>query len=125
VALRALEAGHEVVISEVAEHLAGRAAGSLGGIVLSGVVDRLPLHALVPLLAQCRRTLALGAPLVLVAEAPRRGSSRPAPAGDVVDGSALHADTWELLLVRAGFTEVGTLAAGDDARIALTAAQPA
>jgi hypothetical protein len=125
VALRALESGSAVAISEVSEHLADRPATSLGGIVLSGVVDRLPLHELVPLLGQCRRTLALGAPLVLVAEAPRRGSSRPAPAGDVVDGSALHAETWELLLVRTGFTEVESLAAGTDGRIALTAAQPA
>ena len=51
VALRAIEAGCTVTIAEAAEYLSGRPEGSCGGIVLSGVVDRLPLHALLSLLA--------------------------------------------------------------------------
>ncbi len=61
-------AGCSVTIGEASEHLAGRPDGALGGIVLSGVVDRLPLHALLPLLAQSRRALAPDAPLVVVSE---------------------------------------------------------
>jgi glycosyltransferase involved in cell wall biosynthesis len=68
VALRALERGRDVIIAEASEYLAGQAEGSLGGIVLSGVVDRLALHDLLPLLARCRQVLARGAPLVVVAE---------------------------------------------------------
>lgn len=58
VALHALERGYSVTIAEASEYLAGLPSGSVGGVVLSGVVDRLPLHSLVPLLHECRRTLA-------------------------------------------------------------------
>ncbi len=123
VALSALERGRAVTISEVSEHLAGRPAASLGGLVLSGVVDRLPLHDLVVLVRHCTRTLARGAPLVVVSEA---GSAREAPALDVVAGTSLHAATWWLLLTRAGFVQVQPLApvGGGDGRFAVTAAMP-
>ncbi len=127
VALGALEGGCSVAICEASEHLAGRRAGSLGGIVLSGVVDRLPLHALVPLLAHCRRSLAHDAPLVVVSELDSAGDTREPPAGDLFDGRPLHAVTWELLLDRAGFVEVAPLDGAEvhDRRFALTAATPA
>ena len=83
VALRALEGGCSVTICEVSDYLAGPRDGSLGGIVLNGVVDRLPLHALLPLLAQCRRTLAHGAPLVVVSELADAGGTREPPASDL------------------------------------------
>ena len=105
VALRALERGCAVSICEADEHLAGRPAGTLGGIVLSGVVDRVPLHALVPLLAQCRRTLAHGAPLVVLSEPVIAVGAREAAAQDLVEGHPLHAATWALLLDRAGFVD--------------------
>ena len=126
VALRALEGGCSVTICEASEYLAGREAGSLGGIVLSGVVDRLPLHALLPLLAQCRRTLAHGAALVVVSELVGAGDTREPPALDLIDGRPLHAATWELLLERSGFVEVAPLNAAEvqDHRFALTAATP-
>ena len=126
VALRALEDGCSVTICEVSDYLADRETGSLGGIVLNGVVDRLPLHALLPLLAQCRRTLAHGAPLVVVSELAGAGDTREPPASDLVDGRPLHASTWELLLERSGFAEVAPLpgAAVQDHRVALTAVTP-
>jgi hypothetical protein len=126
VALRAIESGCSVTIGEASEHLAGREAGSLGGIVLSGVVDRLPLHALVPLLAQCRRTLAHGAPFVVISELVDAGDRREPAALDLIDGRPLHAATWELLLERSGFVEVAPLDAAEiqDRRFALTAATP-
>ncbi len=132
VALRALERGCDVTISEVGEYLAQLPAGELGGLVLSGVVDRLPLHAIVPLLAECRRTLAPGAPIVVVAEpaTPSQAHSHePDPVSeDMVDRADLHVETWALLLGRSGFVDVTPLpavdgAAGDD-RIALAAAVP-
>jgi hypothetical protein len=126
VALRALEGGRSVTICEASEYLAGREAGSLGGLVLSGVVDRLALHALLPLLFQCGRTLARGAPLVVVSELVGAGAQREAPAVDLIDGRPLHAATWELLLERSGFVDVVPLAgaAVQDHRVALTAATP-
>ena len=52
--------------ARAAEVLATCNEGSLGGLVLSGVIDRLPLPGVIPLLAQARRALAPGAPLVVV-----------------------------------------------------------
>ena len=126
VALRAIERGCSVTIGEASEHLAGRAADSLGGIVLSGVVDRLPLHALLPLLAQSRRTLAHDAPLVIISEPGTAAGSREPVALDLIEGRPLHLATWELLLDRAGFVQVAPLAAADgrDGRFALVAAAP-
>ncbi len=125
VALRAIEGGCSVTIAEASEYLAGRAADSLGGIVLSGVVDRLPLHAVLPLLAQSRRALAHDAPLVIVSEPEAATGAREPSAIDLVDGRPLRAATWELLLGRAGFVEVAPLsAAADEGRFALVAATP-
>jgi hypothetical protein len=98
----------------------------LGGVVLSGVVDRLPVHALLPLLGQCRRTLADGAPVVVVSEPVGAVGSRQAPAVDLVSGRPLHEATWALLLDRTGFVEVAPLPgdAGRDGRFAVTAVTP-
>jgi hypothetical protein len=127
VALRALEQGSAVTIAEVSEVLAGCTDASLGGVVLSGVVDRLPLHALVSLLSRTRDVLVRRAPLVVVSE-PSGGvaGSREVAAGDLFDGHSVHAETWELLLGRAGFVDVThlTAGAGQDRRFALAAAAP-
>lgn len=126
VALRALERGSSVTIAEASEHLAGRATGTLGGIVLSGVVDRLPLHDLLPLLAQCRRSLARNAPLVVVTEPGDSVGAREPNAADLIDGRPLHEATWELLLDRAGFVEVAPLLGDEsrDGRLAVSALTP-
>jgi Methionine biosynthesis protein MetW len=126
VALRALEHGYTVTIAEASEHLASRADGSTGGVVLSGVVDRLPLHGLLPLLSQTRRVLQRGAPLVVISEPAATAESREAPASDVIAGHPLHEATWELVLDRAGFMEIAPLpdGTGHDRRIALSAVAP-
>jgi hypothetical protein len=126
VALRALEHGYTVTMAEASEHLASRADGSTGGVVLSGVVDRLPLHALLPLLAQTRRVLRRGAPLIVISEPVAATESRDAPACDLIDGRPLHEATWEIVLDRAGFVEVAPLpdGTGQDPRIALSAVSP-
>jgi hypothetical protein len=126
VALRAIEDGCSVTMAEASEYLASQAEGSMGGLVLSGVVDRLPLHALLPLLAQGRRVLRRGAPLVLVSEDVASVSAREPAAQDLVAGRPLHEATWELLLQRAGFMEVAPLPAGTegDGRVALAAVAP-
>jgi hypothetical protein len=128
VALRALEQGSAVTIAEVSEYLTRHDGPSLGGITLSGVVDRLPLHALVPLLARCRAVLAHRAPLVVVSEpAASSAGAHETAANDLLAGHSLHAETWELLLGRAGFADVTHLTAGpgQDRRFALAAAAPA
>jgi hypothetical protein len=126
VALHAIESGCSVTIAEASEYLASRPEGSSGGIVLSGVVDRLPLHALLPLLARSRRALRRGAPVVVLSEPVVTVDARAAAAQDLVDGRPLHEATWELLLQRAGFVEIAPLpdGTGDDRRIALSAIVP-
>jgi hypothetical protein len=127
IALAALEDGHTVALTEVADELALQPQASLGGLVLNGVVDRLPLHALVSLLAGARRALALGAPIVVVASDPDKGGSwSGAVAQELLAPRVLHAETWELLLARAGFVSVASLEGGTqgDARFAISAATP-
>jgi hypothetical protein len=127
VALGALERGCSVALVEVAEDLAGRPAASLGGLVLSGVVDRLPLHALVALLDQARRVLSLGAPLVVVASDPEQAKKQwDTVARDILRPRPLHAETWELLLHRAGFVAVAPLEGSDgtESRFGLSATTP-
>ncbi len=129
VALGALERGCRIQITEVADELAGRAPSSLGGLVLSGVVDRLPLHAVVSLLARARVVLALGAPIVIVASDPEKnGSWSHALAQDLLHPRPLHAEAWELLLQRAGFVSVSSLegagVGAEDDRFALVASCP-
>jgi hypothetical protein len=127
VALRALEQGHAVSIAEVVEDLAARSPGSLGGLVLSGVVDRLPLHAILLLLSEAHRVLALGAPIVVVATEPEKaGAARHVVAEEILAPRPLHARTWELLLARANFAVSGPLAGGPvgDDRVAIAATVP-
>jgi hypothetical protein len=127
VALRALERGCTVTICEVIELVVARPAGSVGGVVLSGVVDRLPLHALLQLLAQVRRVLALDAPIVVVASDPDGVEGTwTTSARDVMEGRPLQTQTWELLLDRAGFVNVNPLhpAGFGDGRFALAASTP-
>jgi hypothetical protein len=125
VALRALETGCDVTIGELAEFLAQADAASLGGIVLSGVVDRLPLHALLPVLARSRQSLVDGAPLVVLAEQTSAGGVEQPVPRDLGAGKPLHVETWELLLGRSGFVDVTPLpAAPGDGRFGITAATP-
>ena len=126
VALRAHGARYSVTMPKRPSTWPRVPTASTGGVVLSGVVDRLPLHALLPLLAQSRRVLQRGAPLVVISEPAAATESRDAPARDLIDGHPLHEATWELVLDRAGFVEVGPLpdGTGQDRRIALSAVAP-
>ncbi|HEX3795312.1 MAG TPA: hypothetical protein VHV57_12510 [Acidimicrobiales bacterium] len=127
VALRALEEGRHVVMAEAIEALSARPAASLGGLVLSGVVDRLPLHGLINLLGQARRTLALGAPLVVLATDPDSASHQPSTvARELLQPHSLHEATWEVLLDRAGFVAVAPLLGPHDehSRFAVVASTP-
>lgn len=127
VALRALERGCAVTICEALETLETLPSGTLGGVVLSGVVDRLALHELLPLLSQTRRALQSAAPIAVVATDPSgNGSDRGAAALELVAGRPLHVETWEILLDRAGFVDIAPLTRDgvDDGRFALSATTP-
>ncbi|MGO9458225.1 MAG: hypothetical protein ACLP62_14465 [Acidimicrobiales bacterium] len=104
--------GVDVHVGPVGELLDSVGPGSLGGLVLSGVVDRLALEDLVALLETATDRLGEGAGLVVVSTSPDvAATGRDAVARDLVPGRPLHPETWALLLGRAGYEEVGPLAA--------------
>lgn len=113
-AWRAAAQGVAVEVGEVGDALRPLATGSLGGLVLSGIVDRAPLDDLVALVALATDRLAPGAPLVVLGTAPAAAASGwAAVARDLLPGRPLHPETWELLLGRAGYLGVGRLEPAD------------
>ena len=122
-AFEAAEAGHEVTLMELSSFLPTRPAASLNTVVLSGVVDRLALHALVQLLSEVRRTLRQGGSVVVVAES--TSDVRGQVARDVFPFEPLHVESWLYLLREVGFVG-GQILDGpaDDGRIAVTASVP-
>ena len=109
------ERGVPVHLGEMAAHLAGRPPGALGGLVLSGLVDRLAIEDLVAVVGSAVRALAPGGRIVIVGTRPGVPASGPdAVARDLLPGRPLHPETWAVLLQRGGFTDVAPLA-GDPA----------
>ncbi len=102
--------GVPVHLGPVPEYLAGLGAGSLSGLVLTGVVDRLALEDQVALVDLAAGRLSAGGRVVVLGTLPGdRATGRDAVARDLLPGRPLHPETWALLLDRAGFDEVGPL----------------
>ncbi|HVX22277.1 MAG TPA: hypothetical protein VHB02_13075 [Acidimicrobiales bacterium] len=115
VAWRAAEAGVDVHVGEVLDLLRSVPAGSLGGLVLAGVVDRVPLDQQLQLLATGTERLAPAAPVLVVGTRPDAvADGWAAVARDLLPGRPLHPETWRLLLERAGYTDVDVVQ-NDDA----------
>ena len=75
-------------------------------------MDRLPLHAVIPLLAQSRRALAPGAPLVVVSSRHPPNHRTGRAHGSLRPGRrslCCTSQTWGLLLERSGFADIGGL----------------
>lgn len=105
-AWQAARAGVTVLVGTAAEHLGAGGSSSLGGLVLSGGVDRLEVDDVPVLLGLAADRLAPGAPLVLVVAEPGR---RNTVAADLLPNE-LHPDTWGVFLDRHGFEHLGRLA---------------
>jgi hypothetical protein len=102
--------GVDVHVGATEELLGALGPGTLGGVVLSGVVDRLPVEDLVALVELATDRLAEGAPLVVVSTSPDAARSGwDAVARDLLPGRPLHPETWALLLARAGYDQVEQL----------------
>lgn len=100
---RALGAGLDVRVGEVSTHLAGVAGGVLGGVVLSGVVDRLPAAGALALAEAATLALAPGGTLVVRSTSPAAWARGLDPvAADLSPGRPLSAATWEHALERLG-----------------------
>jgi hypothetical protein len=101
----------DVEIGEALDALSGQRRGSLGAVVLAGVVDRQEVPQLLTLLDTALAAVAPGGPLVVVSRGPSSVAGWAAVAQDLLPGRPLHAETWELLLRRAGCTGVRRLEA--------------
>lgn len=111
-AMGAARRGVTVHFAEVPDFLAAQAPRSAGGVVLSGVVERLAVEDLVQLLAVALDRIDRGGPVVVVGQGPDAEPSGWSEAAmDLLPGRPLHYETWKLLLERAGFEDVGPLRA--------------
>ncbi len=100
-------AGTEARPVEVLDHLRALRDGALGGLVLSGCVDRLPPLGQHELVALATSRLGAGASLAILGTDPAAWQRAVGPvAADLAPGRPLHAETWARLLESAGFSGV-------------------
>jgi methyltransferase family protein len=102
------------------EHVRAVPAAALGGVVLSGCVERLAVGDLVELVERSATALAPGAPLLLTSRAAGDAHADPI-AADLAPGRPLHPETWVFLLGRAGFEDVEAHVADAGGSYAVTA----
>ena len=101
---QAVPAELEVRVDDVAAHLDALPDGALGGLVLSGCVDRLPVGALTELAGLAAAKVAPGGTLVVVSADPRGWERERSPVEvDLAGGRPLRAETWCHLLRTRGF----------------------
>jgi SAM-dependent methyltransferase len=116
--------GLDVRQGDVLEHLRAVEEGSLGAVVLTGVIERAAPGAIVALVEQAARRLTPGGVLV-AASASRAAFEREAPVAllELAPGRPLSADTWLLLLEQLGFEvlERQTAPLGDEHGFAVVA----
>jgi len=97
----------EVRTVDALTHLRALPECSLGGMVLSGCVDRLPLGDLAEISRLAAGAVVDGAPLLILGVHPAGWArSRSAVALDLAPGRPLHPETWEWLLCTHGFDGV-------------------
>lgn len=92
-------AGLEVRSDDVFTHLGAVPAGSLGGVLLTGVVDRLAIGEVLALADAVSTALAPEGRLAIVTTAPGHWArSRPPVEVDLAPGRPLHPETWAHIL---------------------------
>ncbi len=106
---RLVSRGLDVWADDPAFHIERVGYGSLGGVVLSGMVDRESPTRIFRILVETRERLRPGCSLVVLATSPKTPivSARV----ELSDGKAMHARAWKALLSAAGFEEVEELTA--------------
>ena len=93
----------ELRVDEVVPHLASLPDGALGGLVLSGCVDRLPLGTQVELAGLAAAKVAPGGGVVVLSADPRGWARVASPVEvDLAPGRPLRSETWCHLLAGRG-----------------------
>ena len=96
---QAAPAGVEVRTDEALDHLAALPDDALGGLVLSGCVERLPVGALADLAALAAAKVAPGGAVVVLSADPRGWERGRSPVDtDLAAGRPLRSETWCHLL---------------------------
>jgi O-antigen chain-terminating methyltransferase len=107
VARECREAGLDVAEGDLVEFLRTQAAGSLGGIFSTRVVEHFPPPVLAALLAECRRALRPGGLLLVETVNPRSVTALLEVFNrDPTPERPLHPETLSFLVAAAGFSEV-------------------
>jgi hypothetical protein len=112
--MEASRAGIDVRADEALVHLRALPSGSLGGLVLSGAIDALPLGEVLEIADRAAIVVApRGTAIILSA-----GAIADPVIADLAPGRPLHAETWAHLLRERGFTDVTTHGDGPYAVVA-------
>lgn len=120
----AVAASLDVRRDDAVGHLTSLADGTLGGLVLSGVVDRASVAHRRRLLQLAELKLAPGAPLVVIGTAPGAWDRLAGPvAADLAPARPWHAETWSELATRAGLRDA-EVRTGDAGYAVLASARP-
>ena len=104
-AMAASRAGLDVRADDALVHLRALPDRALGGLVLSGCVDALPLGEVLEIADRAAATVAPGGVVVVVSAGPATWMHTADPVvSDLTPGRALHAETWCHLLTERGFS---------------------
>ncbi len=115
--------GLDVRRDDTAGHLAALVDGVLGGLVLSGVIDRCAAAQRHRLVQLAELKLAPGATLAVVSTPPAAWEAAAGPlAADLAQGRPWHPQTWAAVLASTGFADVETHA--DDSVGVVLATKP-
>lgn len=99
--------GLEVRAQGTLDHLLTVGEGSLGALVLSGVVDRATTAARIAIAERSGDVVASGGTVLVVGTSPEAWSREvPEAVVDLAPGRPFHAATWATLLERYGFTGI-------------------
>jgi hypothetical protein len=100
------DGGTRILAAGALEYLGATVSGTLDGLLLTGVVDRLRPGAARVLVQLAARSLAPGGIVVLVSARPEAAVATDPVAADLAAGRPLHPVTWCHLLARSGLCEL-------------------
>jgi hypothetical protein len=115
-ALLASDRAPDIRADDAVSHLRILPVQSLGGLIVSGCVERLPIGALMDLVELAASRLLPGGALVVISTHPAAWARGVSPVcADLAAGHPLHPETWLALLRLAGFSGMTVhLDAGQD-----------